>query len=80
MLTFCLELGRFLFLYSCFPLSLCLFACLSGDDTMRHDTYLLRWRLQNTTTEQIHENVVLVLMGGARQLTSPRFLLAIPMN
>lgn len=37
-----------------FSLSLCLF-CLSGDDTMRHDTYLLRWRLQNTTTEQIHE-------------------------
>lgn len=46
--------------------------CLSGDDTMRHDTYLLRWRLQNTTTEQIHENVVLALMGAC-QLTSPRF-------
>jgi hypothetical protein len=34
-------------------LPLCLF-CLSGDDTMRHDTYLFRWRLQNTTTEQIY--------------------------
>lgn len=47
MLTFRSELGRFL---SCFSFILCVSVslCLSCDDTMRHDTYLLRWRLQNT--------------------------------
>lgn len=58
-LSFCLELGRSL---SSVSVSLC---C---DDTMRHDTYLLRWRLQNTTTtteQNMREDHIVCRFGVA---------------